>query len=172
MGATGKLVQHPLTISRVLWFAKDLSINFDNRVCAQNPSTWLFPRDIQDFLAGHAQSVFLWQLSKLNGFGSVTGDDNESDTDPLQQLPTARRGRGENELRSGTALFHAWDLIPLRCSTMSTLKLCRRAAGATGGFVRQCEAVGTDRLAARGTQGRVQRTLLRWTRYYSLSRSP
>jgi hypothetical protein len=34
----------------------------------------------------------------------------------LQQLPTARRGRSENELRSGTALFHAWDLIPLRCS--------------------------------------------------------
>ncbi len=50
-------------------------------------------------------------------------------------------------------------------STVSTLKLCRQAAGATGGFVRQCEAVGTGRLAARGTRDRVKRTLLRWTRY-------
>src|SRR5713226_4698916 len=39
--------------------------------------------------------------------------------------------------------------------------LCRLAACATGGFVRQCEAVGTGRQAARSTQSRVQRTFFK-----------
>ena len=48
-----------------------------------------------------------------------------------------------------------------RPTVMSTLKLCRPAVGATGGCVRQCEAWGTGRLAARGTQSEIQRPMLR-----------
>jgi hypothetical protein len=62
----------------------------------------------------------------------------------------------------------ATDVRAAHATALSTLKLCRRAAGATGGFVRQCEAVGTGRLAARGTQESMPETLrLFWPTFHA-----
>jgi len=110
MSAARELAQHPLPIRRISRFAQDLSIDFDNRIRTENPSPRMFSCNIPSFLVGHAESICLWQLSRLSGFGSITGDDDKSDTDPLQQLPTARGGRGKNELGSDVLLFHVGNL--------------------------------------------------------------
>src|SRR5262249_13732566 len=111
MSAAGESAQHAPPVRLIPGFTEDLSVDLDDGICAEDPGPGMFPCYVPGFLLGHAQRVRPWQLPGPGGFGRITGDDNKGDPNPLQQLPTARGGGGENEWRSGAWLFHLSNLI-------------------------------------------------------------
>jgi hypothetical protein len=91
MGPPAESFQHSGGIFDVPWFSKNLVVDDDDRVRANDHRIAFILRDVIDFLAREPFRVLLRELSRPDRFVDIRWNHIVVDSHQLKQLPPPRR---------------------------------------------------------------------------------
>jgi len=114
MPAAREEPEHPPTISVVARFPENFSVDDDNSVSPEHPTSWVVLCNFRGFCCRDAKCVFRRGFSHDDIFCGIAGNDGEYDSRLLKQLTATWRGRGEDEGWLVVMMSHEWKELKVK----------------------------------------------------------